>query len=114
MNAEYYIENDITIGPTTLADLAERFRRAGNEPYFVWTEGMSDWAGATAVSDVSKLLQTVPKRPSSRAPTTHFETASPQKAPLVQRARRELAEYVTISAYLFVRRRNWLWQATSL
>jgi hypothetical protein len=103
MNAEwYYVENDITIGPTTLVDLAERFRHAEDEPYFVWTEGMSDWADATAVPEISKLLQTVANRRLSRASTTRSEIAAPQKPTLIQRARHELAEYLAISAYLFV------------
>jgi hypothetical protein len=103
MNAEwYYVENDITIGPTTLADLAERFRHAKNERYLVWTEGMSDWADATGVPAISKLLQSVPNRPVSSPGTTRSETAMPQKATLIQRARHELAEYLVISAYLFV------------
>ena len=103
MNAEwYYVENSITVGPTTLVGLAERFKRAGNEPCFVWAEGMSDWADATAVPEISKLLQTAPNRSLYRAPTAHYETASLQKPTLVQRARHELAEYLAISAYLFV------------
>jgi GYF domain 2 len=103
MNAEwYYVENDTTIGPTTLADLAERFRLAGSEQYFVWTEGMSDWADATAVPEISKLLQSVPNRSLSRGPTTLSETVTSQKPTLIQRAGHELAEYLVISAYLFV------------
>jgi GYF domain 2 len=98
----YYVENDMTTGPTTLADLAERFSRAKNEPYLVWTEGMSDWADATAVPAISRLLQSVPKRTLSRGPTTRPETMTPQKPTLAQRARHELAEYLAISAYLFV------------
>jgi GYF domain 2 len=105
MNAEwYFVENDIPVGPTTLADLAERFRRAENEPYFVWTEGMSDWADATAVPEISKLLQSVPNRRSARPGTAprSSETAPPRKTNLVQRARHELVEYLAISAYLFI------------
>jgi hypothetical protein len=98
----YYVENDITTGPTTLADLAERFSRAKNEPYLVWTEGMSDWADATAVPAISRLLQSVPARSLYRRRPTHSETTMPQKATLVQRARHELAEYLVIVAYLFV------------
>ena len=103
MNAEwYYVENNITIGPTTLADVAEGFRRAKNEPCLVWTEGMSDWADATAVPAISKLLQSVPTRPLSRPRTIRSEAAVPRKATLIQRARHELVEYLAISAYLFV------------
>jgi GYF domain 2 len=103
MNAEwYYVENDITIGPTTLADVAERFRRAEGEPCFVWTEGMSDWADATTVPAISKLFQSMSTRPLSVRQATHSETAITQKATLAQRVRHELVEYLVISAYLFV------------
>jgi GYF domain 2 len=103
MNDEwYYVENSISVGPTTLVDLAERFKRAGGEPYLVWTEGMSDWADATAVPAISKLLQSVPKRSSSRGTTARSEMPTSQKPTLTQRARHELAEYLAISAYLFV------------
>jgi hypothetical protein len=103
MNAEwYYVENDITIGPTTLADLAERFKRAEGEPCFVWTEGMSDWADATTVPAISRLFQSVSARPLSVPQATRSDTAIPPKATLAQRARHELIEYIGISAYLFV------------
>jgi hypothetical protein len=103
MSAEwYYVENDMPIGPATLADLAERFRRAEGEPCFVWTEGMSDWADATTVPEISKLLQSMSARPLSVIQATRQKTAAAQKATLTQRARHELVEYLAISAYLFV------------
>jgi GYF domain 2 len=103
MKAEwYYVENDITIGPTTLADVAQRFRRAEGEPCLVWTEGMSDWADATTVPAISKLLQSMSARRLSVREATRSDTAAPQKATLAQRARHELVEYLVISAYLFV------------
>jgi GYF domain 2 len=103
MNAEwYYVENDVTVGPASLADLAERLRRAKSEPCLVWTKGMSDWADAAAVPAISKLLRSVPTRSLSRGPTTRSEPAMPPKPTLIQNARRELVEYLAISAYLFV------------
>jgi GYF domain 2 len=103
MSAEwYYVENDMPIGPATLADLAERFRRAEGEPCFVWTEGMSNWADATTVPEISKLLQSMSARPLSVIQATRQKTAAAQKATLTQRARHELVEYLAISAYLFV------------
>jgi hypothetical protein len=76
----YYVENGTTIGPTTLAGVVEKCRRTDGE-YLVWTEGMSDWADATTVPPISKLLR---------------------QATLAQHVRRELVEYLAISAYLFV------------
>jgi len=73
MDAEwYYVENDTTIGPTTLAGVAEKCRRTDGESCLVWTEGMSDWADATTVPAISKLLR---------------------QATLAQHVRRELVEY---------------------
>jgi hypothetical protein len=103
MNSEwYYVENDITIGPITLADVAQRFRRAEGEPCLVWTEGMSDWADAKTVPAISKMLQSMSVRRLSARDATRADTTIPQKATLAQRARHELVEYLAISAYLFV------------
>jgi hypothetical protein len=103
MNAEwFYVENDKTIGPTTLADVAERLRHAEGEPCFVWTEGMSDWTDAATVPAIRKLLQSKPTRTLSALEVADSETPTVQKPTLAQRARHELAEYLTISAYLFV------------
>jgi hypothetical protein len=103
MNAEwYYVENGVTVGPTTLAYLIERCRRAEGEPYFVWTDGMPDWVDAITVPEIAKSLQSISARPMSRARAMRSETATPEKATLAQRASRELIEYLIISAYLFV------------
>jgi hypothetical protein len=103
MNSEwYYVEDDTTIGPATLADVAEKFRGDGGEPFLVWTEGMSDWADAAAVPAISKLLQSKSAPPSSVSEAIHSDTAITQYATLAQRARRELVEYLAVSAYLFV------------
>src|ERR1700730_2509774 len=98
----YYVENDMTIGPTTLEDVADRFRRARGEPCLVWTEGMSDWADAATVPAISKLLQSKQGLPPSVSEATHSDTPITQYATLAQRARRELVEYLSVSAYLFV------------
>jgi uncharacterized protein DUF4339 len=98
----FYVQNDKTIGPTTLADVAERFRRAEGKPCFVWTEGMPDWADATTIPAISRLLDSNPSRTLSVREVPHSETVTVQKPTLAQRARHELAEYLSISAYLFV------------
>jgi hypothetical protein len=97
----YYVENVTTIGPTTLADVAEKYRRGGGEPCLVWTEGMSDWADATTVPAISKLHQSKSARPSTVS-ATHSDETITQYSTLAQRARHELVEYLAISAYLFV------------
>lgn len=103
MNSEwYYAENDTTIGPATLADVAEKFRDDGGKPFLVWTDGMSDWADAATVPAISKYLRSKSAPPSFVNEATYSDTAITQHATLVQRARRELVEYLAISAYLFV------------
>ena len=99
----YYVENDdTTIGPTTLADVSERFRRARGQPCLVWTEGMADWADATTVPAISKLLQSKSVRSSTVSEAIHSDAAITQYTTLAQRARHELVEYLAISVYLFV------------
>jgi hypothetical protein len=104
MNTEwYYVENGITIGPTTLVDLAERARRVKGEVCLVWTAGMSDWAYATTIPAIAKLLQPESAQHLSTMPhATHPNASAPQKATLAQRARHELLEYFVVSTYLFV------------
>jgi hypothetical protein len=99
----YYIEDDETVGPTTLEDVARQIRRAG-QSRFVWTEGMTDWTDAKAVPALSQLFLTVTPQsvvtPSGRADLA--EPLAPQQATLSQRLRNELIEYLAISAYLYV------------
>ncbi|HLX15657.1 MAG TPA: DUF4339 domain-containing protein [Bradyrhizobium sp.] len=98
----YYIENDETVGPTTLEDLARRIRRAGRSR-LVWTEGMAEWAEADAVPALSQLLRTASRpAPAKIEPSVVRDPATPTKATLVRRLRRELFEYLVISIYLFV------------
>jgi hypothetical protein len=83
MNAEwYYVENDITVGPTTLADVAERFGRAEGERCFVWTEGMPDWADATTVPAISKMARSMSARSLSARQTTNSASAIAKKETL--------------------------------
>jgi hypothetical protein len=98
----YYIENDETVGPTTLEDLARRIRRAGRSR-LVWTEGMAEWAEADAVPALSQLFRTASRpAPATIEPSIVPDPAAPTKATLVQRLRHELSEYLVISTYLFV------------
>jgi len=98
----YYIDNDETVGPTTLEDLARRIRHTGQSP-LVWTKGMTEWTDAEAVPALSQLFRTA-SRPSPAAfePSVVVEPAVPETVTVVQRLRRELSEYLVISTYLFV------------
>jgi GYF domain 2 len=98
----YYIEDDETVGPTTLEDLARRIRHTGRSR-LVWTEGMAEWMDAKAVPALSQLLRTV-SRPSA-SPLDRPNLAAPsseKQASLLRRLRHELSEYLIISAYLYV------------
>src|SRR5579864_1490070 len=98
----YYIENDETVGPTTLEDLARRIRHAG-QSRLVWTEGMSEWTEADTVPALSRLFRTTSRpSPAKIEPSIAQDHAAPVKATRLQRLRRELSEYLVISAYLFV------------
>jgi len=90
----YYAADGKSIGPLSTAEVFQRIVLAKNESHLVWTEGMSDWAEAgTRFEFVHAFAAESP------APTTRD---TPTKATLVQRARRELIEYIVISAYLYV------------
>jgi hypothetical protein len=103
MNTEwYYVENDITVGPTTLTGLAEKCSRAGNDPCLVWSAGMSDWADAKTVPAILKLLQSMSARNLPMREARQSEAAIPQKATMAHRVRHEMVEYLAISSYLFV------------
>jgi hypothetical protein len=98
----YYIEGDKTLGPTTLEDLARRIRHAGRSR-LVWTEGMAEWMDAEAVPALSQLFRKA-SRPSA-ATSNRSNVADPSRSKqvgLLQRLRRELSEYLIISAYLYV------------
>ena len=99
----YYIEDDETVGPTTLEDVARQIRRAG-QSRFVWTEGMTEWTDARAVPALSQLFRTA-AQPSSVAVSGRADLAdplAPKQATVSQRLRNELIEYLTISSYLYV------------
>jgi hypothetical protein len=89
----YYIENDETVGPMTLEDLARRIGRSGKSR-LVWTQGMAEWTDAGAVPALSRLFR--PGSPIAVQPITQ------ERVPLKQRLGHELFEYSMISTYLFV------------
>jgi hypothetical protein len=99
----YYIEDDETVGPTTLEDVASQIRRAGKSR-FVWTEGMTEWTDAKAVPALSPLFRTA-AQPSSVTVSGRADLAealAPKQATVSKRLRNELIEYLAISSYLYV------------
>jgi hypothetical protein len=89
----YYIENDETVGPMTLEDLARRIGQS-SKSRLVWTQGMAEWTDAGAVPALSRLFR--PGSPNAVQPITQ------ERVPLKQRLGHELFEYSMISTYLFV------------
>ncbi|MCP4620600.1 MAG: DUF4339 domain-containing protein [Bradyrhizobium sp.] len=97
----YYIENNETLGPMTLDELARRVQRTG-QSCLVWTEGMAEWTEAEAVPPLSRLFRSVPE-PSQAAPWRSVGKQSAHKyMALKQRLKHELSEYLVISAYLYI------------
>jgi hypothetical protein len=98
----YYIENDETVGPATLEDLARRIGKSG-ESRLVWTQGMAEWAEAGAVPALSRLFRPgSPPNPTTSEPPIAVEPVMQERVPLKQRLGHELFEYSMISIYLFV------------
>jgi GYF domain 2 len=101
MKAEwYYVEDDETVGPTTLDDLSNRIRRAG-QSRLVWARGMTEWTDAKAVPALSRLFRTVTPQASAATSDRADLAEASKQATLSQRLRRELIEYLIISAYLY-------------
>jgi hypothetical protein len=104
MKAEwYYVEDDETVGPTTLEDLARQIKRAGHSP-LVWTDGMVEWTDARTVPALSQLFPSEKHRPSAPTSKSEYPTepSAPKKPTVSKRLQHELIEYLTISAYLYI------------
>ncbi|MFY9626525.1 MAG: DUF4339 domain-containing protein [Methylocystis sp.] len=99
MDAEwYYAEDGKTVGPMSAGEIASRIAKAKNQPHFIWTEGMPGWTDASTVPEFAAGSQV--SRVEAGAKTIAASCA--EHASLAQRARRELIEYLGISAYLYV------------
>jgi GYF domain 2 len=91
----YYAADGKSIGPLSTAEVFQQIVAARSQSHLVWTEGMPDWADARARPEFVHAL--APE--SSPGPTAGD---APAKLTLAQRARRELIEYIVISAYLYI------------
>jgi GYF domain 2 len=90
----YYAADGKSIGPLSTAEVFQRIVSTKSGSHLVWTEGMPDWAEASARPE---FLHAFAKE--SPVPATGD---TPAKATLAQRARRELIEFLVISAYLYI------------
>ncbi len=100
----YYSENGKAVGPMSTKEVAIWISQAENQPHFVWMEGMSEWTDASTVPELSAALRANGTALASNA-EAGAETkglSAPKQATLAQRARRELIEYLVVSAYLYV------------
>ena len=77
---------------------------AKDRPHFIWTEGMPGWTDASTVPEFSaESNATAPAlAPRVEAGNEPIAASAAKQATLAQRARRELIEYLGISAYLYV------------
>jgi hypothetical protein len=101
----YYAEDGKTVGPMSAEEIASRMTKARSQPHLIWTEGMPGWTDASTVPEFSAEaraagLATLAPEGEAGKETTAASTA--KRATLAQRARRELIEYLGISAYLYV------------
>ncbi len=100
----YYSENGKALGPMSAKEVAGRIGQAKNEQHFVWIEGMSEWADASTLPEFSAVLHAAGTAlaPDNGADVGTKGASAAEKATLVQRARRELYEFLVVSSYLFV------------
>jgi hypothetical protein len=100
----YYSENGKSVGPMSAREIAGRIGQAKNESHFVWIEGMSDWTDASTVPEFSAAFRAAGTAlaSSAEAGAGMKGASAATQASLAQRARRELYEFLVVSAYLYV------------
>lgn len=95
----YYVEDDETVGPTTLEDLARQIKKRGGHSPLVWTAGMAEWTDARTVPALSQLF---PSENHWSSAAISEPASAPKRPTLIKRLQHELIEYLTISAYLYI------------
>lgn len=95
----HYLEGGQNVGPVSAKDIIRRVQVAGDQPLYVWTEGMSDWSDARAMPEFSPEFS--PGSLSKSAPGFSAPSTDGHRT-LAARARRELVNYLAVSAYLLV------------
>ena len=97
----YYLEDGASVGPASEKEIADRFREAKSQSFYVWREGLPEWIDARTAAEFSTEFLAAETAPAETAAETGGLPAS-RKARLAQRALHELFEYLAISAYLCV------------
>jgi GYF domain 2 len=104
-NEWYYAENGESFGPLSGDEMLKRIGQSGDEPLFVWKEGMSGWTDARETPELAAALRKKTKR------TGFLQTAQQSVAKarqglaekqIAERARHEFISYLAVSTYLFV------------
>ncbi len=95
--AVYYAQDGSKVEPVSVDEIILRMREAGDRPFYVWTEGMSEWRDARELEEFSDVFQAPEPRPEPAA-----KAASAAHETLAKRARHEMIAYMAVSGYLFV------------
>jgi len=105
-NEWYYAENGESFGPVSGDEMLRRIGEIGDEPLYVWRDGMAGWTDAREAPEFSVALRAKKMRPAAllqaarRAVARGRQTIAQQK--LAERARHELIAYLAVSGYLLV------------
>jgi len=102
----YYAENGESFGPLPGDEMLARIRQSGDEPLFVWREGMAEWTDAREAPEFSAALRSKKMRPAMFLQAARQAVAKGRQTlaqrQVAERARHELIAYLTVSAYLLV------------
>ena len=102
----YYAENGESFGPLSGDEMLKLIGQSGDEPLYVWREGMAGWMDAREAPEFSAARRKSRMRPALLLQATQQaiakgrQTLARQK--LGERARHELIAYLAVSAYLCV------------
>jgi hypothetical protein len=83
-------------------EVARRIESGKNAAHSVWKAGMSEWADASSLEEFSGVYKAAKSRSSSETNLEAERKATSRPTAIVRRARRELIEYLGISAYLYL------------
>jgi hypothetical protein len=105
-NEWFYAENGESFGPLSGDQMLERIGQCGDEPLYVWREGMAGWTDAREAPEFGPRLAAKNARPAMFLQAARQAIAKGRQnlaqRELAQRARHELIAYLAVSGYLLV------------
>jgi hypothetical protein len=105
-NEWYYAANGESFGPLSGDEILKRIGQSGEEPLFVWKEGMAEWTDAREAPELAAALRPIKKQRAGLLQTAQQSVVKAREGlaqkQLAERARHEFISYVAVSAYLFV------------